>query len=148
MDFVTPTKTVLYTIEKTIKEYRKFAQINISKKVSNITIDQALVLLLINENPDSNQKELAHLIFKDYASMTRIIELLVKRGYLERTTNVTDRRRHNLILTKKGKHTIEVITPIIESNRKEALAGLLEKQIAELHNTLHMIINNCTKPAQ
>lgn len=143
MSIVLPTKTVLYTIEQAIKEYRKCSQEYISKEVLDITIDQALTLLLIDKNPESNQKELADLIFKDYASMTRIIELIVRNGYLKRSTHPQDRRRYILSLTKKGKDTIEILEPIIEKNRNRALAGLDDKQIMDLQTTLQSIIDNC-----
>ncbi|QGK74484.1 hypothetical protein [Flavobacterium sp. SLB02] len=46
----TPTGTVLYTIEQAIKEYRKVCQKNIQKVVSDITVDQCLVLIILNDN--------------------------------------------------------------------------------------------------
>lgn len=145
MELIAPTETVLYTIEQAIKEYRKFSQINISKITDGITVDQALTLILIDKNPDLNQKELSNLIFKDYASITRIIELMVKKEYLKRTINKNDRRRFNLNITTKGRDTINALTPTIEHNRNTALNGLTASQILELQNTLQLIISNCSK---
>ena len=75
-----PHNIVIYTIEKAIKEYWKFSQKNIKKVVDDITIDQGLVLITLDQNPDITQKEIAQLIFKDMASMTRIIDLMVKKS--------------------------------------------------------------------
>ncbi|TRX16230.1 hypothetical protein FNW25_16885, partial [Flavobacterium franklandianum] len=72
-----PTGTVLYLIEQAIKEYRKVSQRNISKIVKDITIDQCLVLIILNNDAEISQNELANLIFKDNASITRMIELMV-----------------------------------------------------------------------
>jgi hypothetical protein len=44
MDTVIAIKTILYVIERTIKEYRKHAQNNISSKVIDLVVDQALIL--------------------------------------------------------------------------------------------------------
>lgn len=140
----TPTETVLYTIEQAIKTYRKFCQINIAKKIEDITVDQTLTLILIHKYPKLNQKELAGLVFKDYASITRIIELLVKKGYLERTINEADRRRFKLAITNKGNKVIEELTPTIEYNRNTALAGLSDNDLLQLQSTLEKIISNCT----
>src|SRR4051812_19492656 len=106
-----PTGTVLYTIEQTIKEYRKIAQKNISKVVKDITVDQCLVLIILNEDSKISQNELAGLIFKDNASITRMIELMVRKDYLIRTIHQEDRRKFNLELTKKGRETIQLIQP-------------------------------------
>ncbi|AYN04748.1 MarR family winged helix-turn-helix transcriptional regulator [Flavobacterium sp. 140616W15] len=138
-----PTGTVLYTIEQTIKEYRKISQKNISQIVNDITVDQALVLMIINKNSDYSQKEIAELIFKDNASITRIIELMVKKEYLTRKMNELDRRKFNLQITEKGKKTIELLTPAIYKNRQIALEGLSENEIELLDKVLTKIISNC-----
>lgn len=143
MKLKNPTGTVLYTIEQTIKEYRKISQKNISKIVSDITVDQGLVLLILNENSNYSQKEIASLIFKDNASITRIIELMVKKDYLVRKVNEQDRRKFNLEITEKGRNTVELLSPAIKLNRTTALHGLSENEIELLDTLLNKIITNC-----
>lgn len=138
-----PTKTVLYSIEHAIKEYRKISQKNIEKVVSDITVDQCLVLIILNENNNVSQIEIAKLIFKDNASITRIIELMVKKDYLTRETNSLDKRKTKLEITDKGKKTIELLTPVIHLNRKTALDGLSLEEINMLDKILDKIITNC-----
>lgn len=143
MKLKNPTGTVLYTIEQTIKEYRKISQKNIAKIVSDITVDQGLVLLILNENSNYSQKDIAGLIFKDNASITRIIELMVKKSYLVRTVNESDRRKFNLEITEKGRNTVELLSPAIKLNRTTALDGLSENEIELLDTLLNKIITNC-----
>ncbi|HAS40541.1 MAG TPA: MarR family transcriptional regulator [Microscillaceae bacterium] len=143
MGFDTPTQTVLYSIEQAIKEYRKFCQKNISEVISDITVDQGLVLIIIDKNPKMTQKEMAELVFKDYASMTRMIDLMVKKGYLKRLINEEDRRRFLLEITTKGKEALEKLQPTIEYNRNTALKGLSATEILQLYNSLQKIITNC-----
>jgi DNA-binding MarR family transcriptional regulator len=143
MNLKNPTGTVLYSIEQAIKEYRKVSQKNISKVVRDITIDQCLVLIILNMEVSISQNELANLIFKDNASITRMIELMVKNDYLNRTIHNEDRRKFNLEITDKGKKTIALINPIIQINRKTALKGLSLEEIALLDKTLNKIIANC-----
>lgn len=140
-----PTGTVLYTIEQAIKEYRKIAQKNIAEVVKDITIDQCLVLIILNDNSKISQNELANLIFKDNASITRMIELMVRKEYLIRTIHQEDRRKFNLEITEKGIKTIELIEPIVQLNRQTALNGLSLEEITLLDKTLKKIIMNCKK---
>ncbi|MBC5833867.1 MarR family transcriptional regulator [Flavobacterium sp. F372] len=140
-----PTGTVLYSIEQAIKEYRKVSQKNISKIVKDITIDQCLVLIILNKDSNISQNVLANLIFKDSASITRMIELMVKKEYLIRTIHKKDRRKFNLEITEKGKKTLELIEPVIKINRETALDGLSLEEINFLEKTLHKIISNCKK---
>ena len=92
-----------------------------------------------------SKKEIAELIFKDNASITRIIELMVKKEYLTRKMNELDRRKFNLEITEKGKKTIELLTPVIYKNRQIALEGLSENEIELLDKVLTKIISNCKK---
>ncbi|WP_264550668.1 MarR family winged helix-turn-helix transcriptional regulator [Flavobacterium sp. N2038] len=145
MKLENPTGTALYSIELAIKEYRKLAQKNIAKVVKDITVDQCLVLIILNDNRDISQNELANLVFKDNASITRMIELMVKKDYLSRTIHPEDRRKFNLMITEKALKTIELIEPVIQSNRETALYGLSVSEITLLDQTLHKIIRNCKK---
>lgn len=143
MNIKNATGTVLYSIEQAIKEYRKVSQKNIAEIVKDITIDQCLVLMILNKDTKISQNELANLIFKDNASITRMIELMVKKDYLNRTIHKEDRRKFNLEITQKGKKTLELINPIVQINRETALNGLSLEEIDLLDKTLNKIITNC-----
>jgi DNA-binding MarR family transcriptional regulator len=134
---------IFYSLEKSIKSYRQFAQKNINKKGFDITIDQWLVLKTIEDNPNMTQQKIAINVFKDYASITRIIEILVTKKVLERNFNSDDRRRFDLSITKIGFEILKELTPIIESNRKQALNGITSSEIELLKNLLNKITKNC-----
>ncbi len=136
-------EVLFYTLEKSIKVYRKFAQAQILKKGYDITIDQWLVLKTLQENKLLSQNQIAELVFKDFASITRIIELLVQKQYVNRTINTTDRRKFELEITKKGIKMIEDIYPIVTENRKQALTGLTSGEIKNLKIQLEKLIINC-----
>jgi len=138
-----PSQTIFYTIEKAIKEYRRFAQRNLNQTIGNITIDQALLIIFINNYPELSQNEIGELIFKDNASVTRMIELMTKKEYLKRSVNKKDRRKYNLSITNKGKKALIYSSSIISTNRKSALKGISDNEINQLKSTLTKIINNC-----
>ncbi len=136
---------LFYVMERTIKSYRQFAQRNINSVNGGITVDQWLVLKTLSENPKIPQKEIAEKVFKDYASITRIIDLLVKKGMLKRLPFPEDLRRSTLHLTSLGTKTWQDLMPIILSNRAHALNGLEAQEIITLRNLLEKITSNCTK---
>ena len=136
-------KTIFYIMEKSIKSYRQFAQRNIKQHNIELTIDQWLILKTIQDNPELTQKEIAETVFKDYASITRMIELLVKKGFLKRSFHDKDRRRFNLKLTSTGEQLCEKLIPIISVNRKTALEGLTQKEMMTLSRLLQKITDNC-----
>ena len=134
---------LFYVLEKSIKNYRQFAQKNISKEGIDITIDQWLVLKTLQEKPEITQQEIGAIVFKDDASVTRIIELLVTKGYIKRSFHAIDRRRFNLTITKAGAATIESLQPVITRNRKTALNGVSKEELRMLTLVLYKIISNC-----
>lgn len=138
-----PSQTIFYSIEKTIKEYRRFAQNNIYKQFNDITVDQGLILQFLNCHADLTQIEIGKLIFKDNASVTRMIELMVRKGYLSRSVSNADRRKSNIEITFKGKNIIDKLEGIILANREKALRDISEGELVQLKNTLNKIINNC-----
>lgn len=142
MHLTNPSKTVFHTIKKTIKSYRKFSQRNVSKIVDDITIDQILILQFLNDYPNLNQTEIAELIFTDKPSMTRMINIMVKKKYLKRLTNSQDRRGFRLELSTKGKEVLLRLPPIIKNNRKKALSGITKEEIILLEEILNKILLN------
>jgi DNA-binding MarR family transcriptional regulator len=136
-------QVLFFTIEKSIKTYRQFAQRQIDKAGIDITIDQWLVLKSIQDWPDISQHQIAENVFKDFASVTRMIELLVKKEYLQREFHKTDRRRFNLVITKKGQAVIQKVIPVITANRKQALKSLTKTEIENNKIFLNRIIENC-----
>jgi len=142
MDIDLPSETVFHTIESTIKEYRKFSQKNISSVIEDMTIDQGMVLLFLNKYPELTQKEIAVLVFRDNASMTRMINTMVQKKYLSRSMNDQDRRRYKLEITKKGKEVLNLLPSIIQNNRTSSLAGITKNELNQLGIILGKIKTN------
>jgi len=136
-------RVIFYSLDKSIKTYRQFAQKRFIEEGLDITIDQWLVLNAIAERPDISQLEIAEKVFKDAASITRIIDLLIKKKYLQRDTHNSDRRRFTLGLTEEGKELIRNISKVVKQNRAKALKGITEKELVQMKQTLTQIINNC-----
>lgn len=134
---------IFYTIDKSIRTYRQYAQRQLKNAGYSITIDQWLVIKTIMENPDIKQQELGEKIFKDNASVTRIIELLVKAKYLKRKNNNEDRRRFGLEVTEKGKETINGVYTIVLKNRVTALKGISKTELEITKKVLDRITGNC-----
>ena len=134
---------LFYYIEKAIKSYRQFAQRELKSAGLSITVDQWLTLNCLFENPDISQKELAERVFKDNASITRIIELLVKGKYLKRTINKEDRRKFNLSITELGHETIASASAIVEEYRNSALKGIGIAKEDHVKTVMKTIIKNC-----
>lgn len=139
---------IFYHIDKAIRTYRQYAQQQIRQAGFSITVDQWLVMSLIKDNPDISQRELADGVFKDGASINRILELLVQSGYVKKKNHTTDLRKYSLLLTAAGLKTLNGVAPIVAKNRKQALKGIDPKKIKNMKKTLQSITKNCAKTAE
>jgi DNA-binding MarR family transcriptional regulator len=101
------------------------------------------VLNTIETNPRVSQLEIAERVFKDAASVTRIVDLLIRKGYLQRQSHPVDRRRFTLELTNQGKVLVKQVNKISEENRNIGLKGLSEADLQHLKGVLTTIIHNC-----
>lgn len=134
---------IFYNIDHSIRLYRMYAQKKLREHGFKITIDQWLVIKCILENPTITQHELSELVFKDNASVTRIIDLLIKAGYLEKETNPEDRRKLMLHVTKEGEAIIKDVHQVVLQNRSKALNGIDQKELEIADAVLRKIIANC-----
>lgn len=134
---------IFYVLEKTIKRYRQFAQNHIDQAGLPITVDQWLVLNVIQECPSLGQTEIAERVFKDQASVARIIDLLVKKKLLAQQPSDQDRRRVDRTITPQGWALLKAVAPIVAQYRSSALEGLSEPAIEQMRQTLETIYANC-----
>lgn len=134
---------IFYNIDHSIRLYRMYAQKQLREHGFKITIDQWLVIKCILENPTITQHELSAMVFKDNASVTRIIDLLIKAKYLEKEINPEDRRKFILHVTKSGEDIIKNVQEIVLQNRSKALKGIEAKDLEVADAVLRKIITNC-----
>ncbi len=134
---------VFYTIEKAIKSYRRYGQKKLKENGLKITIDQWLVIKNIMDNPSISQQEIAEKVFKDNASVTRIIDLLFKAKYIKRSVNKTDRRKTNLVVTEEGVSLVNDVYKVVLDYRATALKGISKQDIEATNKVLTAIIDNC-----
>lgn len=134
---------IFYNIDKAIRSYRNYAQRQLKANGFNITIDQWLIIKAILENPGITQSEIGDLVFKDNASVTRIIDLMVKSGFIIRHSHPEDRRKSNLEVTESGIKIIKEVQTLIESNRQLALKGISRKELEIMNAALLTISDNC-----
>lgn len=104
----------------------------------NINARQYGVLLFIQENPYSSQKDISENLQIDRTTMVSHIDHLETLGFVERTKNPNDRRSYSLMITEKGNDVLDsrweflnnielgVLAPL-NHNEKQLLKDLLVK---------------------
>ena len=138
-----PSETIFYQIERAIKVYRQYAALNIKAVHPDLTLDQSLLLIYLKNHPGVMLSELADLLFKDNASLTRMFDSMVNKGYLNKGANTQDRRKAAVSLSAHGEKVIESLTVIIRQNRQVALQQISSDEESQLTLVLNKLISNC-----
>jgi DNA-binding MarR family transcriptional regulator len=134
---------IFYSLDKAIRSYRRMAQANIDRAGLDITVDQWLVLQVLLEHNDLTQQDIAERVFKDQASVARMLALLIKRGLLSAIPLPHDGRRTQLRVSAQGHRMLDAVQPIVLDNRAVALAGIGDEELTVLRQLLERIALNC-----
>jgi DNA-binding MarR family transcriptional regulator len=131
-----------FLLDRTARRVKQYAQRKFKLGEFDVTVDQWLVLKNLSENGLMSQTELATLVFKDHPTLTRIIDILSNKGYVERIPHPLDRRSFQIHLTSQGTNKVEDLKPKIASIREKAWENLTENDFAEFKRILNTIYFN------
>ena len=131
-----------FILESTAKKIKLELQRKFNDIGVDITVDQWVVLLELHQHGTQNQVELCERCCKDAPTITRIIELLVKKDLVTRESCKDDRRKFNISLSKKGKILVQKLLPLIIEFRKQGWNQLTEKDIQHIERITKKIQDN------
>lgn len=112
------------------------------KEGLEITPEQWTVLSYLWKEDGVTQQKLCDATFKDKPSMTRLIDNLVKLGFVTRQTPPNDRRANLIYLTIKGKSIEDRANKAVTETMEFALAGLNKKDIEDVRRLLKHVFDN------
>lgn len=130
-------------LESSMKSYRQAIQKDLVKFGIDITFDQWQLVGIIKDNRELRQTEIAAKARKDTASVTRIIELLQKKGYLTREVDQTNRRRTVLNITEYGDKVYQKAGEVVTDSTTKALKGMKAKRMKKIRKMFKGISKNC-----
>lgn len=86
------------------------------------------VLLFVQENPYSSQKDISENLQIDRTTMVSHIDHLETLGFVERTRNPDDRRSYSLLITEKGNDVLDSRWEFLTNVESEVLAPLNQQE--------------------
>jgi DNA-binding MarR family transcriptional regulator len=131
-----------YLLERTSRKVKLSFSQAFSQLGLDITPEQWVILENLYFQNGLSQTELAEKIFKNTPTISRILDLLGKKGLTERTRFENDRRRHRVFLTPTGKAVVEKAQPIAQELRDQGWQNLSEEDYNHLERILNQVFNN------
>ena len=108
----------------------------------DLTPEQCGVLVRLRDIQGINQSQLGKRLYKDRHSITRILDCLGERGYIERRPDETDRRVFRIFLTESGGDLADNLAPLIARHHDRVFSGLADEEILSMRKTLGRILRN------
>ena len=131
-----------FLIERTSKKLKQTLQRIFNEIGADLTVDQWVIIYELHKHGSLSQNQLGEKTFKDAPTVTRIIDLLTRKGLVKRKTNKQDRRKYFIDLTKKGNQTVERLLPEVVEFRKMGWKGLKKADLDSLNRILDNVFDN------
>lgn len=132
---------IYFQIELTARKIRQYGQNVLKQHGIDITIEQWLVLNIINENKAINQISIGEKLVRDKPTISRMVNQLDKKKFIIKTISSTDSRNVELSISKKGEDLIKNLYPIIEEIRLTGLSKLSKEETESIESILKKIRN-------
>lgn len=109
----------------------------LSKNLESLDIERYFsVLYFLYYNNGCNQQFICNHMAVDKTAMVKVMNYLIKTGYIERKDNPKDKREHFIYLTKKGENNTNEIVKAFDAIDKAMFSELTDKEQKEFLKTL------------
>ncbi len=108
----------------------------------DVTAEQVGIMILLWQRDGRTQHEMAEILEKDKASITRLLHGLEKRRLVRRVINGTDRRNKNIYLTRKGREIEKKTVAILKDVLIRAVGGIAQTDLDVCRDVLAKMTKN------
>lgn len=106
----------------------------------NVRYAQFTLMKAVEAKEGISQIELAKILYKDRGSITRTIQTLQKKGYIE--ISEKDKRTNGITLSTKGRRILPELDKLVQAKTKKALENISELKENEVFDLLERIAKN------
>jgi DNA-binding MarR family transcriptional regulator len=135
-------RAYFFKIDTTIKKIRSALQKKLNERGIDLTVDQWVLVDHISRDEGISQNVLAEITYKDPPTVTRIIDLLERKGFVQRRMAVGDRRKFNIFMTEAGMKIREEAFPVVAEIRRKGWGELSETDYQQFVRIMDSIYNN------
>ncbi|MFD2210389.1 MarR family winged helix-turn-helix transcriptional regulator [Virgibacillus halophilus] len=108
-------------------------------KPFDITPEQWVVLKRLGEHNEISQKDLASISQKNQTTLTRILDLLIGKGLVQKKMSKDDRRSFLIEQTVQGRRLQQEIAPVVEDIYQGMMNRIPEDQFTTFKQVLSQI---------
>ena len=110
--------------------------------LDDITKEQFSILILLTIKDGLYQTQIANILGKDRPNITRMIDILERKGFIRREKDATNRRILKVFITPKGLEKAETAKPLRDKFSQVQYRGLSDEEILTLVRLLRKVREN------
>lgn len=133
---------LLDTVPGVMKELRTEAR---RSNNGSLTLPQFRILAQLFCDSPTNNKNLAEAIGVSVAATSRMLDLLEKRGFVEKVPGKTDKREIQLRLTAKGNKHFESVRKTIQARLQDRFSLMSEAELRQVESGLQALKDTFAK---
>ncbi len=145
MDRKEREKNVGFVIHRLDHGFRKRLSSNVEKAgIDEITLMHGWIIRYLYDRREEDifQRDIERNFSIGRSTVTGIIQLMEKKGYLQRESVKQDARLKKVFLTEKGIHAHESIEGIIEELNREIMRGISDEELRIFYEVTHKLEAN------
>ena len=112
------------------------------------TFVQYVILSWLRDGFALNPKDICFQFRHNSGALTRVIDQLAERGFLERMRRDRDRRKVELQLTPAGREAVEGLIPVVVEKLNLALAEFSSAEVQEFQRLLFKLNTSLQSPTE
>ncbi len=135
-------KQVGYYLERTTRQVKlAFTQAFLAEEI-DLTPEQWVILDHLMASNGLSQTDLAGRSYKNAPTVSRILDVLERKKFVERQRFDNDRRRYKIYLTDEGREIAKRALPIAEQLRTQGWNGLDDEDYERFIKIVETVFGN------
>ena len=135
-------KRIGYYLERTTRIVKLSYLKALKENGIDITPEQWVILDSLYNEDGQSQKDLANGSFKNAPTISRILDILEEKGFIQRKASSDDRRKFKIFLTVSGVEIVEKSQSIVKEMRERGWNALSEEDYDDFTRILNQIFKN------
>ncbi len=118
-------------------------EILLQLKPYDLSIEQFNVLRILRGQKGNpiNLQDIQERMVSKMSNTTRLVDKLIKKGFVDRNICPTNRRKVEIIITKNGLNALKEVDPIVEATENKLTNNLTHEELEQLNKLLIKLKN-------
>ncbi|MBD3276303.1 MAG: MarR family transcriptional regulator [Candidatus Marinimicrobia bacterium] len=141
-DLSTIDTATAYQVHKTSRMLRVHLMSFFKRHGYDLSPEQWFIMFRLHEKEGQTQTELTDKELADYPNVTRLLDALEKKNFIERRPDPEDRRKSLIFAQGTGNKFLATILQELPAERKEVFKGIDTEQMETFNTVLSRIQKN------